>query len=101
MVRNKISTDLRNSIIAALVVGAIGFANSWIISTRVQQYTLQVDSKMDMLLKLTHQQGYDQGHEAGVKGERDYQNDQTRKDLTNDATLRAIEQPTPRGKGKR
>lgn len=71
---------LRNSIIVALIVGTMGLVNSWMVSRKITVYTLNVDSKMDAFLKLQHKEGYDQGSIEATKQERNYQNDQNRKD---------------------
>ena len=75
---------LKTAIIVAIVSSAVSatfaLGGSILISYHVQQYKLEVDSKMDALLKLTKEEGEREGMAAGIKQERNYENDQDRKD---------------------
>jgi hypothetical protein len=96
---------LRNMIVVALITslttGIMSVVGALILGMRLHEYKIEVDSQLSKLLALNKVAATAQGEAQGARDERNYQNDQERKDLTNDATVRAIEQPTPRGKGKR
>lgn len=68
------------AVVSAVAAGIMSLIGTLVLGSRLHDYKIEVDSQLTKLLQLNKTAAYEQGTQEGVKGERDYQNDQNRKD---------------------
>ena len=98
----KMDQALRNlllvAVVSAMASGLISFTGSYIMSQRVQELHLSINSKMDRLLVLTAQAAYEKGQAAGETGERSHEERMNQQDQETDKALRGPAGPKgPKG----